>query len=156
MRQCDSSLKLSVLPLIFPRLHHSLLLTDTEVKFQLSLSINLAVCVCVCVCVCFNIWLTHLTWVIPRRSCALDARNLEDETISHRIWVLHWFYLFYLFYFFALQYCIGFAIHQHESATGVHMFPLFDFRKSWKSLCGKVKHPGASARLWGRGGMHFK
>lgn len=43
MRQCDSSLRWSVLPLVFPRLHHSLLLTDTEVKCHLSLSINLAV-----------------------------------------------------------------------------------------------------------------
>ena len=30
--------------------------------------------------------------------------------------------LFYL----TLQYCIGFAIYQNESATGIHMFPILN------------------------------
>ena len=29
----------------------------------------------------------------------------------------------FFFFFFTLQYCVGFAIHQHASATGVRVFP---------------------------------
>ena len=32
------------------------------------------------------------------------------------------FILFYFFYFLTLQYCIGFAIYQDESSTGIHVF----------------------------------
>ena len=39
---------------------------------------------------------------------------------------LYLFSSFILFYFLTLQYCIGFAIYQHDSATGIHMFPILN------------------------------
>ena len=53
---------------------------------------------------------------------------------------------FFIVFYLTLQYCIGFAIYQSESATGIHVFPILNpppspYHPSGSSQCTSPKHP---------------
>ena len=54
---------------------------------------------------------------------SLAKRLFFFFALGSMIILFYFFFDAFIYLFFTLQYCIGFSIHQHASATGVHISP---------------------------------
>ena len=84
----------------------------------------------------FNLWIWH-------ESHYFQIWSESDEFIQavfNYICIYTFFFSKFLFLlYFTLQHCIGFAIHWHESTTGVHEFPcIFSFVLPGVSLAPRM------------------
>ena len=100
-----------------------------------------------------NLWVL-IIYFSSRLCCPLkfqgspQTRKWECCLVFENFSLFFFIFKFLFLLYFTLQYCIGFAIHWHESATGVQEFPIMNplppatpYHLSGSSSCTSPKHP---------------
>ena len=91
----------------------------------------------------------HIDWF----ACIKESVHPWNKPNLIMVYELFFKFIYFNWRLITLQHCIGFAIHQHESATGIHVFPIlnplsFPIPSLWAVSAHQPQASSITHRIW--------